>query len=268
MHQIKNILMFLVCSFGLMTSQFANASIITTNCVAASECTLDELVNDSGEIQIGGVTFDNWSELDNFITTGGPLDELIDLSKITISGIDYLATGNPDEYTLGLKLSFEPTLTLTLDSADSEKELNLHFDFLVNTIIGTDVIGADLVLGERNVPLSGDSGYVEANLDSGSLLSLQVYEESNGASLTSVTNIGDTFSSTSSEVFNSLIQMGVFDSSNPVSLTSYTMMFTVNSQFVPPVPNPVPEPSSAAVMLLGLLILLKAKFQRSRLEKA
>ena len=66
MNKIKHIILLLVCSFGLMISQFSNATIITNSCVSSSECSLDELINGGGSISIDDVAFTNWQEIAQF----------------------------------------------------------------------------------------------------------------------------------------------------------------------------------------------------------
>lgn len=261
MNKIKHTILLLVCSFGLMISQFSNATIITNSCASATECSLDELINGGGSISIDDVAFTNWQEIVNsvFETHGNTdNDDVVDISQIFVAGIDSIATGNPNEFTLGLQF-FTTTgfsLPFLLDPVtESELELDVEYDATASGT--TEITATKLQLGNRN--LGSDDSFVEVNLDSAALLNLQVFDE-DIFGLTDQQLMDDTtfISAQTSLALNSNIQVGTFVDGD-VELFDFSILLTVQSD--DPVSS-VPEPSGIILLLLSLTLLLTTRYRK------
>ena len=275
MNKIKHIILLLVCSFGLMISQFSNATIITNSCASSSECSLDELINGGGSISIDDVAFTNWQEIVNsVIETDGNSDngDVVDISQIFVAGIDSLATGNLNEFTLGLQFFTTAgfSLPFLLDPVEeSELELDLEYDASASN--GTEITAAKLQLGTRN--LGSDDSFVEVNLDEHTmvsdgtptgmqqLLNLQVFDE-DIFGLTDQQLMDDTIflSSQTSLALNSNIQVGTFVDGD-VELFDFSVFLTVQTDSTTP-PTSVPEPSGIMLILLSLTLLLTTRYRK------
>ena len=261
MNKIKHTILLLVCSFGLMISQFSNATIITNSCASATECSLDELINGGGSISIDDVAFTNWQEIVNsvFETDGNTdNDDVVDISQIFVAGIDSIATGNPNEFTLGLQF-FTTTgfsLPFLLDPVEeSELELDVEYDATASGT--TEITATKLQLGNRN--LGSDDSFVEVNLDSAALLNLQVFDENIfGATADQLMDDTTFISAQTSLALNSNIQVGTFVDGD-VELFDFSILLTVQSD--DPVSS-VPEPSGIILLLLSLTLLLTTRYRK------
>lgn len=263
MNKIKHIILLLVCSFGLMISQFSNATIITNSCVSSSECSLDELINDGGSISIDDVAFTNWQEIVNSVfETDGNSDngDVVDISQIFVAGIDSLATGNPNEFTLGLQFFTTAgfSLPFLLDPVE-ESELELDLEYNASASNGTEITAAKLQLGTRN--LGSDDSFVEVNLDSAALLNLQVFDEIEFSQTDMMLMDEIAFASAKTNfALTSNIQMGTFVDGD-VELFDFSVFLTVQTDSTTP-PTSVPEPSGIMLILLSLTLLLTTRFRK------
>lgn len=263
MNKIKRTILLLVCSFGLMASQFSNATIITSSCVSATECSLDELINGGGSISIDDVAFTNWQELLNatFETNGNTDHEsIVNLSQIFVAGIDSIATGNPNEFTLGLQF-FTTTgfsLPLLLDPVEeSELELDVKYDATASGT--TEITATKLQLGNRN--LGSDDSFVEVNLDSAALLNLQVFDEIEFSQTDMILMDEIAFASAKTNfALTSNIQMGTFVDGG-VELFDFSILLTVQTDSTTP-PTSVPEPSGIMLLLLSLTLLFTTRYRK------
>jgi len=263
MNKIKRTILLLVCSFGLMASQFSNATIITSSCVSATECSLDELINGGGSISIDDVAFTNWQEIFNSVfETDGNADneDVVDISQVFVAGIDSIATGNPNEFTLGLQF-FTTTgfsLPFLLDPVEeSELELDVEYDATASGT--TEITATKLQLGNRN--LGSDDSFVEVNLDSAVLLNLQVFDEDIFGLTDQQLMDNTTFlSSQTSLALNSNIQLGTFVDGD-VELFDFSILLTVQTDSTTP-PTSVPEPSGIMLLLLSLTLLFTTRYRK------
>jgi hypothetical protein len=260
MNIIKRNILLLACSFGLMFSQFTNASIITSNCLSSTECSLDELVNGGGSIGIDDIAFTNWQEMLNsvFETDGNDdNDDIVDLSQIFIAGIDSIATGNANEFILGLKFFTTSGMSLPfILNPIEEAELELDIDYDVTASGNTEVTAAKLELGSRN--LGSTESFVEVNLDSSLFTGLQVFDEVDGNDVDSLLMDEGLFASAQTSFgLTSNIQTGTFVEGE-VELFDFSVFLTVQSEA--PVAS-VPEPSGVALLMLGLILLLGSRYR-------
>jgi hypothetical protein len=259
MNKIKNIILLLVCSFGLMCSQFTNATILTSGCASTTECSLDELINGGGSLGVDDVAFTNWREMTNavFETNGNAdNDDVVDLSKIFVAGIDSIATGNANEFILGVKFFTVSGMSLPFffDPIE-EAELELDIDYDVTTSGNTEITAAKLELGNRN--LGSAESFVEVNLDSVGTLDLQVFDQNDP--ILSVLMHDTTFASAQTNLtLTSNIQTGTFVDGE-VELFDFSILLTV--QLEDPITS-VPEPSGVVLFLLSLTLLMTTRYRK------
>jgi hypothetical protein len=262
MNKIKHTILLLVCSFGLTFSQFSNATIITNGCASATECSLEELINGGG-INIDDIAFTNWQEIVNaiFETDGNTdNDDTVDIAQIFVAGIDSVATGNANEFILGLNFFTTSGLSLPilLDPIE-EAELELDIEYDATASGGTEITATKLQLGNRN--LGSDDSFVEVNLDSAALLNLQVFDEDIfGATADQLMDDITFLSGETSLVLNSNVQMGTFVDGD-VELFDFSVFLTVQTDSTTP-PSSVPEPSGIMLLLLSLTILLTTRYRQ------
>jgi hypothetical protein len=260
MNKIKHTILLLVCSFGLMCSQFANATIITSGCVSTSECSLDELVNGGGSLGIDDLAFTNWQEMVNAaFETNGNADNnsVIDLSTIFVAGIDAIATGNVNEFILGVKFFTVSGMSLPFffDPIE-EAELELKIDYDVIASGNTEITAAKLALGNRN--LGSAESFVEVNLDSVGVIDLQVFDQTDP--IGSVLMHDTTFASAQTSLaLTSNIQTGTFVPGE-VELFDFSIFLTVQTD---PGPTSVPEPSGVILLLLSLTLLITTRYRKN-----
>ncbi len=259
MNKIKKTILLLVCSFGLMSGQFAHASVITDSCVSSTECSLNELVA-GGSITIDDLTFSGWNSLDTFFeefNANDVRDGAFDTSQIFVAGIDAIATGNLNEFILGLKFFTTSGLSLPflLDPVEGA-ELELNIDYDATATSGTEITATKLQLGDRN--LGSNDSYVEVNLDE-ALLNLQVFDELDNGTSDMVLMADETFASAQTSLaLTSNIQMGTFIDGD-VELFDFSVFLTVQTD---PVTANVPEPSGTMLLFLSLALLVAARYRR------
>ncbi len=274
MNKIKNTILLLVCSFGLMFSQFANATIMTSGCVSATECSLDELVNGGGSLSIDDVAFTNWQETVNIIVEETASDDnnyAVDLSAIFVAGIDSIATGNPNEFILGVKFFTVSGMSLPFffDPIE-EAELELDVEYNATASDSSKITATKLQLGDRN--LGSDDSFVEVNLKEPTLvsdgtptgtkplLSLQVVDEIEPGASATVDIDEEIFDSAQTGLaLNSNIQIGTFVDGD-VELFDFSILLTVQSD--DPITS-VPEPSGVILLLLSLTLLMTTRYRKN-----
>lgn len=263
----KPLLMGLILVFGPGIQ--AQATVTTTGCVAATSCTLQELV-DGGSIEINGVVFDNFvggSNIHVEVSDPGP-DEFEDsmaLSLIIITGIDEIVLGDPTMSTLGLSVSSEMfTLPYIFDAIlEGEMEHDFSYDTLVGG--GRMLTAAELLMGSHS--LDSNDAFIEANLDISTLTPedffLTVYDINGGAN--PGTDLADDQALATAVAAASMaanVQMGTFVSGG-VTLGYYDMLFTVQGDTAPPPPPPVgvfaPEGMGILMGALGVFALSRRR---------
>lgn len=262
MNKLKCLLMSLMAACASL--QLSHAAVITSGCADPSFCTLEELYV-GGSISIDDVSFSNWQDIDNFLyevdlDTGDEYDEqdVLDIASIFVTGIDAVATGNPNEFILGLLFSTASAWSLPQHYDEVEEaELELTADYDVSASNGATVTAAELQLGQRN--LQSDDSYVEVNLDSALLLGLQVYDEFIDPDSDTVDVDSDTFAATSSFQLTSNVQVGTFVQGG-VELFDFSVLLTVQADSPP---DPIPTPATAYLLLIGSACLF---FQRRKLS--
>lgn len=234
----------------------ASATIMTTGCVDATSCSLEELVN-GGEIDIDDVNFNSWLNTVNLFadtSPGGTQTGALDLSQIFVSGIDTIATGNPNEFTLGLSFTSTSAFSLPvlLDPVD-ESEAELDVDFMLSASGSTQVSGVELLLGNRN--LGSPDSFVEINLDANAL-NMQVFDETIFGADDSILSDSQNFiSPTDSVALGSNVQIGTFVDGD-VELFEYSMLFTFTADPVVTPPTGISEPASASLLMSGLALFM------------
>lgn len=272
MNSSKKVLLPLVCLSFLSLSHLVNAAIMTTGCAAATSCSMSELVG-GGSISVDDVSFNSWAESENFLAIFDELndfdDGLLDLSQIFVSGIDTVATGNLNEFTLGLMISSRTEFSLTAEAFSQlqeipEAELELTAEFNVNATGSTEITGVSLEMGTTDLGPDTQDTFVEVNLDEvGSAFGLQVFEENIFGAFDDILFDDVAFPPLTSIDMENNIQVGTFDAGT-VGLFNYSFLFTTITQSQPPPPPAVPAPAAVYLLLLGLVMI---GFNRSRLIK-
>lgn len=251
MNQIKRSIISAVGILMLSMSQLTSATIVTTSCVDANQCSLDELINGDATIGVNDVTFDNWMEQINNIYSYNAVSDLesnvlLDLSSIFVTGIDAVSTGNANEFTLGLQFSgFEIT---GIDDGD-EEEIELGAEYTATAVNGTTITKATLEI--TNHVFGSTGAFVQAQLDS-SLPSIAFETFADTDLNEDLIKMAD-FAAVTSLDLETNVQLGVFEEGS-LGLFSFDVLFTILTldNTPPPNNNPVPAPASLSIMLLAL----------------
>lgn len=250
-----------ICSFMQMSQ--SHATIITSGCTDTNNsCTLQELI-DGGEINVDDVQFNNWIALTNALNTdyigGRDVDSPLDLTRIFVAGIDAVSTGNPGEYTLGLKFSSEVGLSI-IDVLEGELELDVDYDVTASN--GATISAVQLKLGSRS--LNSPDSFVEVNLDAITAgVNLQVSDEIVGPNTGTVLSDSQTLAvAMTAFQLTSNIQTGTFTTGG-VELYDFSVELTVQSNNTqPPPPIPASAPASFSLLFMGFAMLF---WQRRKL---
>jgi hypothetical protein len=268
MNKVKCMLLSLTALCSSM--QISQAAVITTGCSVSNNCTLQELVS-GAEIHIGDVAFTNWQEMLNIFnevnSNGDDVDGPLDLSGVYVSGVDAVSTGNIGEFILGLSFNSQVALSLPqLSVSVLEAELELDFDYNVAASNGVMITAVELELGSRN--LNSADSFVEVNLNSTPIFSLQVFDQIEpNAPTSSVLMDSHVFaSSLTSLQLTSNIQTGTFIPGG-VALYGYDVMFTVQGNINPPDPDPVPAPASLSLLFLGSAMMFLQRRKLTAIQK-
>ncbi|GAB5378718.1 MAG: hypothetical protein Alis3KO_03480 [Aliiglaciecola sp.] len=270
MNSSKKVLLLLVGFSFLSFSHVSNATIMTTGCAGATSCTMAELVG-GGSLSVDDVSFNSWAESENFLAIFDEFnnfdDGLLDLSEIFVTGIDSVATGNPNEFTLGLIISSQSEFSVTAEAFTQlqeipEAELGLTTEFNVSASGSTEITGVSLEMGSRDLGPDTQDTYAEVNLDEiGSAFGLQVFEENIFGAFDDMLFDDVSFPPLTSVDMENNIQVGTFDAGT-VGLFSYSFLFTTTTQTPPPPPPAVPAPAAVYLLLTGLL-MISVKKRRS-----
>lgn len=245
----------------LSGGQYANATTMTSGCALATTCSLEELY-DGGSISIGDITFDNWFEDINVFAifdNEGEIDDIVDVSNIFVTGIDPVATGNPNEFTLGLNFTTTSALTLNaiaFDDPDEDifAEIELGSEFSATASGNTEITGVELTLDAFE--LFSDDSFVEVNLDElDDALNLQVFAEDIFGDVDQELIDDTVIDAATSLAFVNNIQTGAFVAGT-VALSDYSILFTTIGMQEPPMPpQDVSSPSVIAFLSLGLAFI-------------
>ncbi|MDX2181953.1 MAG: hypothetical protein SFV18_20335 [Bryobacteraceae bacterium] len=138
--------------FSCFAAFDAQAAVITSGCVNATACTLDELFA-GGSIQVGALLFDNWSLIDADRIPGPAPDP----TQIMVGGLE---DGGADPGP-GLRYEFGDELLI---ASGGLQFMTLQFAFEVNDILGRSPI-KDHQLEMIDFTNAGNPGKVEGQLN-------------------------------------------------------------------------------------------------------
>lgn len=128
-------------------SYTANALVITTNCAAADRCTLDELFNNAGAIQVDDKLFSDWA-----LEPTNPFSVVPDFSLVEVVGLD---DGGLDPGP-GLLFNGNGELSVAVDPNTGDSQfLELAFNFQV-TVLGPALSIVDNSLSILDFTVAGD----------------------------------------------------------------------------------------------------------------
>ncbi|MDM7860901.1 hypothetical protein QTP81_09865 [Alteromonas sp. ASW11-36] len=246
------------------------ATIITNGCAGVSSCTLDELFA-GGSIGIDDVTFGNWFSIFNetyqedfntdSVTTG-----TINTSGITVAGIDSAATGNANEFTLGLMFSAASALQILDIVGDFLSTMELDFGYNASAVNATTITAASLTLGNRFV--EDFDSLVEVSLASSvftnNLETFERFFEFDQPQKSINNSDSESFAGVSVLDLATIIDLEVDSYDEPghlllqdVTLDSFTVMLTVQTSSTPPPPRPVNAPATLGLFIavMGLVLM-------------
>lgn len=143
----------LLISLGVLgLAPHANAAVVTTGCVSATACTMDELFG-GGSIQVGRLLFDSWSLINADRNPGFPPDP----AQMTVGGLED-GGDNPGP---GLRYDFADQLLL---ASGGLQLMTLKFAFQVSDVFSQSIL-KDHTVEMVDFINAGNPGKVEGQLN-------------------------------------------------------------------------------------------------------